>query len=93
MLEDLASGRRPSATLAELDAEFRHLGVAWQMTQAVERRLEREGVRRRGPTDEEARRWFGYSGASSSSTDLTKRSETSSLPAMRLTRLRIRHLS
>ena len=65
-LDDIMAGRRPPASLPEIDAEFRGLGLAWQVTRALERRLGREtGRRRRGPTDEEARRWFGYAGASS----------------------------
>jgi two-component system response regulator AtoC len=65
VLEDLVGGRRPATSLPDLESEFGRLGLAYQLTQAVERRLAGRGERRRGPTDEEARAWFGYSGASS----------------------------
>ena len=52
-------------SLPEIDDEFSGLGMATQITLAIERRFARLGERRKGPTDEEAREWFGYSGASS----------------------------
>jgi two-component system response regulator AtoC len=65
LLTDIIEGRRPAMSLPEIDGEFSGLGMAWQLTLAIERRFQRLGQRRKGPTDEEARAWFGYSGASS----------------------------
>ncbi len=65
VLEDLVSGRRPPTSLPDIETAFGRLSLAYQVVLAVERRLERHGERRRGPTDEEAIGWFGYSGASS----------------------------
>ena len=65
LLDEIVSGRRPPRSLPEIEAEFSGLGVAYQLTLALERRLARAGEKRRHPTDEEARLWFGYSGASS----------------------------
>jgi two-component system response regulator AtoC len=65
VLADIVAGRRPPLTLPEIDDEFSELSMAYQLTRAIERRMRRLGERRRGPTDEEARAWFGYSGASS----------------------------
>jgi hypothetical protein len=65
LVDDIVAGRRSPVPLPDIEAEFPDLGVAWQVAQALERRLAAGGGRRRGPTDEEARRWFGYSGASS----------------------------
>jgi DNA-binding NtrC family response regulator len=65
ILADIIAGRRDAMSLPEIDDEFSGLGMATQITLAIERRFARLGERRKGPTDEEAREWFGYSGASS----------------------------
>jgi GNAT superfamily N-acetyltransferase len=65
ILDDVIARRRPPCSPSELDRQFRRLGLGLQLVLALERRLAREGARRRNPTDEQARLWFGFSGASS----------------------------
>ena len=59
ILDDIVRSGHPRHP-KEIEREFPHLSLAWQVLKAVERRNHASGVNRSSPTREECRAWFGW---------------------------------